>query len=293
MSMLIFGCGYLGRRVAARYLENGIGVTGIVRRQDSAERLQAEGVTPLVADLDRPPLSAVPLAGNSLFYFVPPLAEGNEDPRVTTLAQALRLQGTPRRLVYLSTTGVYGDCGGEWVDESRPVAPKVPRARRRWHAEQTLRSWSDASGCELIVLRVAGFYGPGRLPLERLKQHLPLVREEEAPFTNRIHVDDLVSVCMAAMENGGAGEVYNVSDGQPSTMTDYFDRIADLAGLPRAPKIPFDDAREQLSRGMLSYMQESRRLRNTKMLVELGVDLRFPDLAAGLADCFARAEKQA
>lgn len=292
MSVLIFGCGYLGRRVAVRYRENGIAVTGIVRSRLSAEWLRAQGMSSLIADLDQPPLAAVSLAGSSLFYFIPPPAAGNEDPRVATLVQELRRQGTPRRLVYLSTTGVYGDCGGEWVDEARPVAPVVARAWRRWHAEQSLRSWSDASGCELIVLRVAGFYGPDRLPLERLKRQLPLVREEEAPFSNRIHVDDLVSVCMAAMAHGRAGEIYNVSDGQPSTMTDYFDRIADLASLPRAPKISLDQAAAQLSQGMLSYMQESRRLRNNKMLDELGVRLQFPDLMSGLAHCFAATNGQ-
>ena len=287
MCMLILGCGYLGQRVAARYLKTGIRVTGVVRSQRSAELLAKQGVVPLIADLDRHSLQQLPLSGSSLFHFVPPLAEGNVDSRTVNIVNEFRRGGSPRRLVYLSTTGVYGDCGGGWVDESCLAAPMAARAKRRWDAEQQLRAWSRESGCELVILRVAGFYGPGKLPLERLRKGLPMVREKEAPFSNRIHVDDLVSVCMAAMQLGRAGEIYNVSDGNPTTMTDYFDRIADLAGLARPPKISLQEAHRQLSPGMLSYMQESRRLRNGKMLDELKTSLQFPDLESGLPACFA------
>lgn len=286
MNKLIIGCGYLGQRVAALYRESGIEVTATVRSRSRASQLEKQGVTPLVVDLDRLPLPYLPTAGSSLFYFVPPVAEGSSDPRTANLVNEFRRQGLPRRLVYLSTTGVYGDCAGDWVDESRTPAPVVPRALRRWDAEQTLRAWSRESGSELVILRVAGFYGPGKLPLERLHRGLPMLREEEAPFSNRIHIDDLVRVCVAAMERGRAGEIYNVSDGHPTTMTDYFDRIADLAGVARPPKISLREAREQLSPGMLSYLQESRRLHNRKMLDELNICLQFPNLASGLSACF-------
>jgi nucleoside-diphosphate-sugar epimerase len=201
--------------------------------------------------------------------------------------QALRLQGVPRRLVYLSTTGVYGDCGGEWVDESRPVAPKVPRARRRWHAEQTLRSWSDASGCELIVLRVAGFYGPGRLPLERLKQHLPLVREEEAPFTNRIHVDDLATACLRAARLPMQSGIFNVSDGCHWSRTEFFARVAREAGLPVPPRLAAAEVKARLSELAWSFIAESRRIDNRRMRERLGVRLRYPDPADGIAASLA------
>lgn len=286
MSMLILGCGYLGQRVAAQYLQTGVPITGSVRSRISMERLQQRGIVPLMLDLDRHPLPQLPLAGSSLFYFIPPATGGSNDPRSAGIVEAFRRQGSPRRLVYLSTTGVYGNCAGEWVDEQRIPAPAVPRALRRWDAEQTLRAWSRESGGELVILRVAGFYGAGKLPLERLRKRLPMVREEEAPFSNRIHVNDLVTVCQAAMERGRAGEVYNVSDGHPTTMTDYFDRVADVAGLARPPKISLHQARQNLSPGMLSYMQESRRLLNRKMLDELDVRLQFPDLATGLPACF-------
>ena len=286
MNIYILGCGDLGRRVALRYGELGQSVRGVVRSRSSAEQLHAIGVDALVSDLDQPPLPDLSLGGSSLFYFVPPPPSGSVDTRIGNLIDTFAEIGAPRRLVYLSTTGVYGDCGGEWVDEQRQPRPVVPRALRRWDAEQSVRHWSRKSGCQLVVLRVAGFYGPGRLPLQRLREGLPLVCEEEAPFSNRIHIDDLVSVCVAAMTQGRSGELYNVSDGHPTTMTDYFDRIADLAGLRRPPKISLEQAKRQLSPGILSYLQESRRLCNHKMLKELEIELKYPDLACGLASCF-------
>ena len=286
MHKLIVGCGHLGRLVAGHYLANGNGVSALVRSRTSAVRLEAEGVRPLLVDLDRSPLPALPLQDGYLFYFAPPPGEGTEDSRVVHLTEAFRRQGHPRRLVYVSTSGVYGDCGGAWVDELCPATPAADRARRRWDAEQRFRAWRSESGAELVILRVAGLYGPGRLPLERLRRRLPVVREEEAPWSNRIHIHDLVQICIAAMERGRDGEVYNVSDGHPSTMTDYYNRVADQAGLPRPPLITLAQGDERLSVGMRSYMQESRRLDNRKMLRELAVKLRYPDLVSGLPACF-------
>ncbi len=214
-----------------------------------------------------------------------------EDPGTRRLVSAFARTGHPKRLVYMSTTGVYGDCEGAWVDETRPPCPSVDRARRRWDAEQTLRGWSIRSGSELVILRVAGIYGSGRLPLERIRRALPLVREKESPFSNRIHAKDLVRVCIAAMDRGPGGAVYNVCDGSPSTMTDYFFQIADGAGLPRPPVISLEEAEGQLSPGMMSYMLESRRLSNRRLLEELGIELRFPNLAAGLRDCLDHSQQ--
>ena len=137
-----------------------------------------------------------------------------------------------------------------------------------------------------VILRVAGIYGPGRLPLERLRRRLPLVAEREAPFTKRIHVDDLVDVAVTAMERAPDGAIYNACDGHPTTMNDYFNRVADLAGLARPPVVPLAEAPEALSAGMLSYMQESRRLSNRRLLDELGITLTYPILSEGLASCF-------
>ena len=194
-------------------------------------------------------------------------------------------EGAKPRIVYISTTGVYGDCRGAWVDEHHPANPQVDRARRRRDAELQLLRWRDANRGEVIILRVAGIYGPGKLPLARLEKQVPMVSEAEAPWTNRIHIEDLVVVCEAAMSRGRDGECYNVSDGRPGNMRDYFDRVADAFGLPRAPMISLAEGRDRLSAGLLSYLGESRRLDNRKMVGDLGISLRYPNLASGLAAC--------
>ncbi len=165
--------------------------------------------------------------------------------------------------------------------------PQADRARRRLDAEQALGAWSRGNGAQLVILRVAGIYGPGKLPLERLRQGLPVVRDAESPFTNRIHIRDLVQVCAAAMDRGVSGRVYHACDGHPGTMAEYFRRLAELAGLPSPPEISLDEAPQRLSPGMLSYMQESRRLSNRRITEELGVRLRYPSLESGLRACFA------
>jgi nucleoside-diphosphate-sugar epimerase len=285
--MLIVGCGYVGKRVARYYRGLGQSVFCVVRGKESRLALIGEGIPAMVRDMETSSLADLDCDREQVFHFVPPPATGVEDTHTRRLIAAFRDAGHPRRLVYISTTGVYGDCGGDWVDETRPPAPAVDRALRRWDAEQALRRWSRESGGELIVLRVAGIYGPGRLPLERIRRGLPLVREQEAPYSNRVHADDLVSVCAAAMEGGQPGAVYNVCDGHPTTMTDYFFRVADAAGLPRPPVLSLEEAQEKLSAGMMAYMRESRRLSNRRIREELGVSLRYPDLAAGLAVCFS------
>ena len=288
MVRFILGCGYLGVRLARHGLSRGLSVTGTVATPAGVARCAAAGVEARILDLDEAaPVLPDGLAGSELFYLVPPPSQGVEDTRAARFLAAL--ERPPRRIVYLGTTGVYGDCGGDWVDESRPPAPAVDRARRRWDAEQRFRAWREATGGELVILRVAGFYGPGRLPLERLRRGLPLLREDESPFSNRIHVDDLVSAAAAAMARGADGAVYNACDGHPTTMTDYFLRVAALAGLPPPPLVTLDEARRTLSPGMLSYLGESRRLSNRRLREELGVALRYPTLAEGLPACLAEA----
>jgi len=282
--VLIVGCGYLGQRLAARYGADGLPVSCVVRSESARAVLADAGLDSLRADLDQDGLPALPSGGARLFYLVPPPAQGERDTRIRGLLGCLQGPAAPRRIVYISTTGVYGDCAGGWVDECSPVDAATSRARRRLDAEQALRDWGER-GREYVILRVPGIYGPGRLPIERIRQGLPLVRPEEAPYTNRIHVDDLASACIAAMERGRTGEVYNVADGHPSTMADYFCRIADLAGLSRPPLVDLAEAERVLSPGMLSYQRESRRVSNRKLLEELGVELLYPTLEAGLRAC--------
>ncbi|MCG6967931.1 MAG: SDR family oxidoreductase [Chromatiaceae bacterium] len=281
--MLIVGCGDVGRRVASAARLRGETIYCLVGTQASAAALLENGVSAIAVDLDK---TAPSLRGDwdqrQIFYFAPPPASGREDPRMRRFLEALS-QDVRHRIVYISTTGVYGDCHGEWVDEQRPANPQVDRAYRRYDAEQQLRAWRAAGHGEIVILRVAGIYGPGKLPLERLKRRLPMVGEGDAPWTNRIHIDDLVRVCEAALARGTDGAVYNVSDGRPGNMRDYFDRVAELYGLPRAPLISLAEAQDTLSAGLLSYLAESRRLDSRRMREELQVSLRYPDLASGLA----------
>ena len=282
--ILIVGCGYVGTRLAHKYQERGERVRALVRSEAGLRRLEAGGVPAVRCDLAGEELLGLPLARSRLFHLAPPPGQGIQDLHTRRLVSAFERTGNPSRVVYISTTGVYGDCRGAWVDETWPAQPAVERARRRWDAEETLRRWSLETGGELVILRVAGIYGPDRLPLARLRQGLPLVREEDAPYSNRIHVADLVTALEAAMDRGVAGAVYNACDGNPSTMTDYFIKVADAVGLPRPPLIPLAEAAQQLSEGMLSYLGESRRLSNRKLREELGVQLRYPTLAEGLAE---------
>lgn len=281
--MLIIGCGYIGRALGAHYLLAGEpSVTGVASSLQSSLQMRRIGIEPVATDLDKS-MATLPLENEQrIFYFAPPKDTGTRDTRVERLLAALRRRSCSPRIVYISTTGVYGDCRGEWVDESRPVQATTDRARRRLDAELKLLEWGLQGEGELVILRVAGIYGPGRLPLDRLRQRLPMIRESEAPWSNRIHADDLVRVCVAAMDRGVNGEIYNVSDGTPGNMAEYFNMVADLTELERPPIISRARAQEELPATMLSYLQESRRIDNGKMLKDLAVELKYPTLKKGL-----------
>jgi nucleoside-diphosphate-sugar epimerase len=281
----IVGCGDIGSRVARVCLDRGDDVVGWVRSDAGLQRLRAAGIPAVQADLDDASVGVPDVHGQQLFYFAPPPASGQQDKRVKRLITHLRAQGAPSRVVYLSTTGVYGDCQGQWVDETWPAAPQADRARRRLDAEMQWRAWSRESETELVILRVAGIYGPGKLPIKRLASRQPMVSEQDAPITNHIHTEDLVQVCLAAMQRGRSGEVYNVCDGHPASMTDYFNQVADFLRLPRPPIISMAEAERQLSPGMLAYLRESRRLSNRKLLQELDLELLYPNLQQGLPAC--------
>lgn len=287
MPVLILGCGYVGQRLARQLRSEGVEVTGVVRSEESAVKLRALGAHAIRADLDAPTqLPPLPTAGAEVYYFMPPPGNGDVDSRLRRMLSTIDRTALPARVVYISTSGVYGDCHGDWVDETHALNPATPRARRRLDAETELRGWSEATGVPIVILRVPGIYGPGKLPLERLRQGLPLLREADSPYTNRIQVDDLVAVCRAAMQRGRPGAVYNVSDGQPSNMTDYFNRIADRTGLPRPPLVARDQI-DQLSPGMRGFMEESKRLDNRRMLEELAITPMYPTLESGLDACLA------
>ena len=293
--IFIVGCGDIGRRVARLWQQRGLPVSGLVRSHASAQRLARQGIRPQQQDLDHPPRLSSPtprLALNRtlVYYFAPPPKTGEQDPRVGHFLESIDTTALPAALIYLSTSGVYGDQGGRLIDEDTPARPVAPRARRRYHAEQSLRRWGEERGVPVITLRTGGIYGPGRLPLRRIRERVPVLHEHLAPSTNRIHADDLARACLAAAERGQAGRIYNISDGSHGNMSEYFNTIADCFGLPRPPAIGLKEAEQQLSAGMLSYLRESRRLDNRRMREELGVVLRYPDLRQGLAACIEEQE---
>lgn len=284
-SIFIVGCGDIGSRVARIWLANDWTVSALARSEETEARLAALGVDTIRGDLDDPDsLHGVVPDGALLYYFAPPPTDGTTDPRMAALLGSLIPGHLPGRVVYISTSGVYGDQGGSWVDESTAPAPGADRARRRLDAEHSLVRWGQQRKIPAIILRVPGIYGPGRLPRARLERGEPVLRENESGFSNRVHIEDLVTACVAAGERPNAAGIYNVSDGVPTTMTDYFNAVADCLGLRRPPQISLAEAREQLSRAMIDYLTESRRIGNHRLREELGVTLRYPSLAEGLKE---------
>jgi nucleoside-diphosphate-sugar epimerase len=283
----IVGCGDIGLRVAQRWQQHDVKLTGIVRSAASVQSLQTQGVPAIACDLGQAtcclPMLVSPLL---IYYFAPPPATGQTDSHCRQLLHCLDQQEViPQRIVAISTTGVYGDRGGELVMEDETPNPQVDRARRRYDMECQLRQWCEQHGVDLIILRVGGIYGPGRLPLERIKNGVPILLENLAPKTNRIHAEDLADICVAAAQVDQRYRVYNVSDGSDSNMSEYFITLADYFGLPRPPQVDWAEAERVMSAGMLSYLRESRRVSNARMLNELGVRLRYPDLVSGLKSC--------
>jgi len=288
MNVLIIGCGETGQGIALRHQQRGDNVIGSTRSQARRDRLEGAGIQARLLDLDAAPKNVRPPAANLVYMLVPPGGHGSHDPRTAALLGLLEQSALPQRFVYISTTGVYGDCRGEWVSESRPRQPQSDRAWRRAAAEQQLEIWSEQNDVELVILRVPGIYGPGRLPIARLERRDPVIHESEAPWSNRIHIEDLITACVLAGTQPSAHGIYNISDGKPTTMTDYFNRVADACDLPRPPQISRAEAETQLSASMLSFLNESRRIDNSRLLGELGMQLRYPDLDSGLASCTCR-----
>lgn len=272
----------MGLRVARRLRERGDEAQCLVRSTASADGLRAELLSAQILDLDQ---AAPDLDAPQVFWFAPPPLRGREDPRLRRWLAALAPRA--RRIVYISTSGVYGDCAGRWIAEDEPLKPQTERGQRRLDAEQALQAFAASTHSEVMVLRVPGIYGPGRLPVARLQKRLPVVHEGEAPWSNRIHADDLAAAALAAMDRGVAHREYNVSDGHPTTMSDYFIRCARLLDLPEPPRVSLAEAHTQLTPAMMSFVEESKRLVNRRMLDELGVVLRYPDLSAGLPSCLA------
>jgi nucleoside-diphosphate-sugar epimerase len=282
--LLIVGCGDVLRRALPEIVRRWR-VYALVRERDAG--LAALGVTQIVGDLDRRG-SLGRLAGlaHAVIHSAPPAEGSNDcdgDPRTQRLLAVLRRGSLPRQLVYISTSGVYGDCQGEAVPETRPCRPATARARRRLAVERLLRRFGAVSCCRVSILRSPGIYAADRLPLERLRRGSPVLRAEEDVVTNHIHAEDLGRACIAALGRGRANRVYNVSDDSPLAMGDWYDRLADAFALPRPPRVTPREASERLPPAVLSFMNESRRLDNGRLKRELGLRLRYPTVDAGIA----------
>ena len=282
---IIIGCGFLGTYLATLLLDYQQSPACIVQSHASHTKLAKDNFQAIVHDLDRSAERAeFILKDRQIYYLAPPSTSDEQDHRIDNFL-ALCKTHHPSKIVYISTSGVYGDCQDSWVTEDQPLAPVSTRAKRRVYAEKALIEYCTHSSCDYIILRVGGIYGPNRLPIERLKD-LTVICPEEAPHSNRIHVADLASVCYSAMNTNIQNEVINVADGHSTSMSDYYYKIADFAGLPRPKCVPMSQAEEKLSAGMLSFIKESRRLSIDKMNELLQVEIQFPTLKLGLEDCF-------
>lgn len=282
-AITIIGCGDIGRRVAALYQHEGATLAGMVHSKASAQALSALDIAPIQADLDdADTLNGTTYRDNLVFYFAPPPRAGERDTRMANWLSSLQSNNQPNKVVLISTTAVYGDSEGEWISEQSPLAPGTDRGLRRLDAEQQLAQWAESNKVPFVILRVPGIYGPGRLPRERLEKALPVLNEAECGFTNRIHSDDLAMICVAAAKQAKSGEVFNVSDGHPGTMTDWFNQVADFLELPRPPQVSMQDAEQVMSAGMLSYLKESRRIDNAKMRKELNIKLKYETINEGI-----------
>ena len=284
--VLIVGCGDVGLRVA-QALPGRVRLLALTSSADRLTELRALGITPLLGNLDTP-ASLRRLAGlcQRVVYLAPPPSEGESDPRTLAFIRALRLRRLPVALIYGSTSGVYGDCRGEPVRETRATNAETPRAQRRVAAENCVRLLGRATRVRSSILRIPGIYAPDRVggtPRARLLKGTPVLAPADDVYTNHIHADDLARACIAALWRGQPQRLYNVNDDTDLKMGDYFDLAADLYGLAHPPRLTRQAAKDQLPVMLMSFMSESRRMDNTRLKHELRLRLHYPTVAAGLA----------
>ena len=260
----------------------------LTSQQQRITELREAGITPLLGNLDQPS-SLKRLAGlaTRVVHLAPPPLQGQHDPRTLALARALMLRTAPSSVVYGSTSGVYGDCEGEWVAESRIVNPKTSRAQKRVDAEQRLRHLARLRGnaVQMRILRIPGIYANDRVggtPRDRLTRGTAVLQIQDDVFTNHIHANDLARACQLAMWRGKTQRTYNINDDSQMLMGDYFDMAAGVYGLPKPPRISRAQAKDELGEMQMSFMSESRRLINTRMKRELRLRLLYPHVQDGL-----------
>jgi len=284
-ALLIVGCGDIGLRVL-KLLHGRWRVLALTSTPARRGALRQAGAVPLLGNLDdAATLGRLGGLADVVLHLAPPPASGEHDLRTRHLLQALARAGRVRRIVYASTSGVYGDCGGARFDETRNVQPATARARRRVDAEAQLRWFGRRSGVAVSLLRIPGIYAADRdggHPRERLQRGTPVLTAQDDVYTNHIHADDLARACVAALHRALPQRVLHVSDDTELRMGDYFDLAADICGLPRPARISRAEAATQLSPMQLSFMGESRRLDNRRLKRELKLRLRYPTVAEGL-----------
>jgi nucleoside-diphosphate-sugar epimerase len=288
--LLIVGCGDVGMRVLRllnRHRSRRLLIWALTSNPARVPELRAAGATPLLGNLDEPAslqrLAALP---THVLHLAPPPTRGRSDPRTRALLRALARGGTSQRIVYASTTGVYGDARGARFDETRAVAPATERAQRRVDAERALRRHGCVHSVAVSVLRVPGIYAfdrEGGDPRERLQRGAPLLAHEDDVHTNHIHADDLARACIAALWRAAPQRVLHINDDGTLSMGEHFDAVADAFGLPRAPRLTRADMAAQVSPMQLSFMSESRQLTNTRMKRELRLRLRYATVSEAIA----------
>ena len=282
--IFIVGCGDIGQRVATLWQNRSFDVFALTHSEENATQLQSNDIMPIRGDLDSAEtLQDLPVRNALVYYFAPPPRSGETEPRMTNFLDAISIDALPVHLLYMSTSGVYGDTGGEWVTENSPLNPKTDRSKRRVDAERQVRGWSAETGIPFTILRVPGIYGPGRLPIGKVKSGRPVLREGDAPYSNRIHADDLARICVDVVTDGEPSETYNVNDGNPGSITQYYFTLADLLGIERPPTISMEAAREQFSPMLLSFLEESKRLDISKLRDHIGYEPIYPSLEKGVA----------
>ena len=278
--IFICGLGYLGKKIIQQLNKSDLANCATLSRRS----LEHEWANHYQKDLDDLPDDITfNLTGSCLYYLVPPPSTGKLDLRIRRFLQAINETNLPKRVILISTTGIYGNCADDWVDEQRVPSPDTDRGRRRLDAEEVLQAWGKQHNVKVIILRVAGIYGADRLPLKRLQAGTPVLRLDQSPWSNRIHIDDLVQACLKARHYTGTAVYFNICDGHPSSMSDYFIRVAKAMNLPVPPQIDLDECKRLFSDNMISYLLESKKIDNTRMLIDLGVCLEYPDIQAGLS----------
>jgi nucleoside-diphosphate-sugar epimerase len=273
--LLIIGCGDVGQRMLP-ILVKSHKVYVLTSQTEKLPLFRQAGAHPLFGNLDdQSTLHRLSQIADTVIHLAPPNPNGTTDLRTKSLIQALSKGRRVKRFIYISTTGVYGDCGGQLISETQAVQPQNLRAVRRVDAERQLRAWAIKLGVSVVILRVPGIYAGNRLPVDRLQKGTPALLESEDVFTNHIHADDLARLTILSMYRASSQRVINACDNSDLKMADYFDLVADKMNLPRPPRVDKETLKTLVSPQLLSFMQESRRISNAR-LQEIGFQFLYP-----------------